>query len=549
MKFPAFHWHPATRQRWARFRGLRRGWWSFWILLGAFGLSLFSEWIANDKPLWVRFAGRNYFPVVKFYPEDAFAGNGRQTRPDYRALADSAAFAPGSGNRMVWPPIRSGPLESLKPESIALPATVTVTATPEPRVVSADVDAAGRVVRAAGDAEYFGVEIGNILVAAADKGAEVGSPAAQGGGARGEGRMGSRGSPGGFALPEESDPGWGEASLPSRAIWSLPEKIQTGLAARFANRAAGAVDARAAGPDGQTAWISLSPYAPRGAPPARIRLTFREDLAAGQTKKAVVAEADPVYPEGFPSPGTPGWTFATVKEQVRFPFRPVAGHPLGIDSSGRDVAARMLYALRTSLTFGMLLVLATMALGTAAGAVQGYYGGRVDLLGQRFIEVWESLPFIYVLILLGSVYGQSFGLLLAIYAIFNWIGISYYVRAEFLRLRKLPFVEAARVIGLPARKIIFRHILPNALVPLVTFFPFQLVGAIGAMAALDYLGFGLPPPTPSWGELLAQAQEFPQAWWLVLYPALALFATMLAGVFVGESLRAAFDPRPYGKME
>lgn len=257
----------------------------------------------------------------------------------------------------------------------------------------------------------------------------------------------------------------------------------------------------------------------------------------------------PVWPKGFPEPGTEGWRFSTKKEEVRFPFRPVKGHPLGLDSSGRDVAARMLYALRTSLTFGMVLVLMTMGVGTLAGAAQGYYGGKVDLLGQRFIEIWQSLPFIYVLILLGSVYGQSFMLLLSVYAIFNWIGISYYMRAEFLRLRKLPFVEAARVIGLPTRKILFRHMLPNALVPLVTFFPFSLVGAIGVMAALDYLGFGLPPPTPSWGELLSQAQEFPQAWWLVLYPALALFAVMLAGVFVGEGLRAAFDPRTHGHME
>ena len=324
----------------------------------------------------------------------------------------------------------------------------------------------------------------------------------------------------------------------------MPEEIRAGLALRFADRAAGAVDAEA---DGR--WISLSPYEQRGAAPARVRLTFREELAAGTARKAVVAELNPVYPEGFPAPGTAGWSFATAKEQVRFPFRPVKGHPLGIDAAGRDVAARMLYALRTSLSFGMLLVVATMALGTAVGALQGYHGGKVDLLGQRFIEVWESLPFIYVLILLGSVYGQSFGLLLAIYAVFNWIGISYYMRAEFLRLRKLPFVEAARVIGLPARKIIFRHMLPNALVPLVTFFPFSLVGAIGMLAALDYLGFGLPPPTPSWGELLAQAQEFPKAWWLVLFPSLALFGTMLAGVFTGEALRAAFDPRPHGRME
>ena len=487
--------HPVTRQRWGRFRGTRRGWWAFWILLGAYGLSLCSEWIANDKPLWVRFEGKHYFPVARFYPEDAFAGNGRMTRPDYRALAASGAFGEGSGNWMVWPPIAHGPFESLKPEDILLPETVTVVATPEPRVASADVDAEGKAVRVAGSAEFFGLAAGAA---------------------------------------------W---------EWELSAEVRAGLAERFADRAAGAADGRARSPDGREAWISLSPYSPRGAAPARVRVTFREELGARATRKAVVAERNPAWPPGFPEPGTDGWTFETRKEQVRFPFRPVKGHPLGIDSSGRDVAARMLYALRTSLSFGMALVLATMALGTAAGAVQGYYGGKVDLLGQRFIEVWESLPFIYVLILLGSVYGQSFLLLLGVYAVFNWIGISYYVRAEFLKLRKLPFVEAARVIGLPARKIMFRHVLPNALVPLATFFPFSLVGAIGTMAALDYLGFGLPPPTPSWGELLAQAQEFPRAWWLVLYPSLALFSTMLAGVFVGEGLRAAFDPRAYGRME
>lgn len=489
-------WHPTTRQRWARFRGLRRGWWAFWILVGAYGTSLCAEWIANDKPLWIRYEGKNYFPVAKFYPEDVFAGNGRMTRPDYKRLAAGEAFAEGSGNRMLWPWIASGPLESLKPERVELPRTATTTATPAPRVASADVDLHD-VLRVAGDADHFGLKPGRLAT-------------------------------------------WG---------WELPTEIMDGLRLRFANRAAGAVDAKTKGPDGRAAWMSLSPYAPRSAAPARVRLTFREELAAGAVRTAQVDPEHPVYPEGFPEPGTPGWTFATVREEVRFPFRPVTGHPLGIDSSGRDVAARMLYALRTSLSFGMLLVLATMALGTAAGALQGYHGGKVDLLGQRFIEIWESLPFIYVLILLGSVYGQSFGLLLGLYAVFNWIGISYYMRAEFLRLRKLPFVEAARVIGLPARAILFRHMLPNALVPLVTFFPFSLVGAIGTMAALDYLGFGLPPPTPSWGELLSQAQEFPHAWWLVLYPSLALFATMLAGVFVGEGLRAAFDPRPHGRME
>lgn len=476
---------------------MRRGWWAFWLLLGAYGISLGSEWLANDRPLWVGFEGRHYFPVVRFYPEDVFTDSGRMTRPDYKALAASEAFAPGSGNRMVWPLIPNGPLEILKPSDIDFPDRLTVVAVPEAHVASADVDADGRVVRVRGDADFFGLEAGGALSAA----------------------------------------------------WKLPGGIREGLSVRFDNRPGEAVDAKAAAADGGEAWISLSPYSPRASAPGRVRLTFREELAAGAAKTAKVDPANPVYPAGFPRPGTPGWTFSEVQEQVRFPFRPVKGHPLGIDSSGRDVAARMLYAFRTSLSFGMVLVLVTMALGAAAGAVQGYYGGKVDLLGQRIIEVWEALPFIYVLILLGSVYGQSFLLLLGVYAVFNWIGISYYMRAEFLRLRKLPFVEAAKVIGLPARKIIFRHMLPNALVPLVTFFPFSLVGAIGVMAALDYLGFGLPPPTPSWGELLSQAQEFPRAWWLVLYPSLALFLTMLAGVFVGESLRAAFDPRTYGRME
>jgi microcin C transport system permease protein len=140
-------------------------------------------------------------------------------------------------------------------------------------------------------------------------------------------------------------------------------------------------------------------------------------------------------------------------------------------------------------------------------------------------------------------------LLLVCYAIFNWIGISYYIRAEFLRLRRLPFVEAARAMGLPHRKIVFRHILPNALVPIMTFFPFYLVGAIGSLAALDYLGFGIPPPTASWGELLQQAQQFRWAWWLILYPSLALFTVMILGVFVGEGVRDAYDPRPQVRIE
>jgi microcin C transport system permease protein len=238
-----------------------------------------------------------------------------------------------------------------------------------------------------------------------------------------------------------------------------------------------------------------------------------------------------------------------IKEDVRFPFRPVKDHWMGLDGAGRDVLARILYGLRTSMTFGLLLVLISYVLGIVAGALQGYYAGLIDITGQRLIEIWSALPFLYIMILLGSVYGRSFMLLLICYGIFNWIGISYYMRAEFLRLRKQPFVEAAKCMGISSSKVIFRHILPNGLIPVITFFPFSLVGAIGALAALDYLGFGLPPPTPSWGELLFQAQEYRWAWWLILYPSLALFVVMLLGVFVGEGVRNAYDPKRYTRLE
>jgi microcin C transport system permease protein len=243
------------------------------------------------------------------------------------------------------------------------------------------------------------------------------------------------------------------------------------------------------------------------------------------------------------------YTASFNKEEVRFPYPPVKGHPMGIDGAGRDVLARIIYGFRISLTFGLMLVGCSMFIGVMAGAVQGYYAGKLDITAQRLIEIWSALPFLYVMILMGSIYGRSFTLLLICYGLFNWVGISYYIRAEFLNLRKRPFVEAAKCMGVPSLKIIYKHILPNALVPVITFFPFFLVGAIGSLAALDYLGFGLPPPTPSWGELLFQAQQYRWAWWLILYPSLALFLVMLLGVFVGEGVRNAYDPKQYSRIQ
>ncbi|HOM59650.1 MAG TPA: ABC transporter permease subunit, partial [Kiritimatiellia bacterium] len=235
--------------------------------------------------------------------------------------------------------------------------------------------------------------------------------------------------------------------------------------------------------------------------------------------------------------------------EVAWPFPPVRGHWMGIDSAGRDVLVRVLYGMRTAMLFGLLLALWAVLFGVVIGAAQGYFGGWVDILGQRLTEIWSALPFLYVMIFIGSALGRSFSLLLLCYGLFNWIGISYYLRAEFLRLRNRTFVEAARCQGLSSARIIFNHILPNALTPLITLFPFTLIGAIGSLAALDFLGFGLPPLTPSWGELLQQAQQFRWAWWLILFPSLALFTVMLLAVLIGEGLREAFDPRQATKLE
>ena len=275
----------------------------------------------------------------------------------------------------------------------------------------------------------------------------------------------------------------------------------------------------------------------------------------GRTVRVYLRRADwrtaPPEPADIRSDGgrTPAGHSQPPLEPAVFPFRPIPGHPFGFDAAGRDVFSRVVYGTRTAVTFGLLLTLASLALGIAFGAVQGYFVRWVDIAGQRFTEVWSAIPFLYVMIFLGNAFGRSFGLLLACYAIFNWIGVASYVRAEFLRLRTRPFVDAARVQGLSHARIMFRHVLPNALTPLITLFPFLLVGAIGSLAALDYLGFGLPDGAPSWGELLQQAQAFRHAWWLVLWPSLALFVVMLLGVFVGEALRDAFDPKPLSALD
>ncbi len=231
------------------------------------------------------------------------------------------------------------------------------------------------------------------------------------------------------------------------------------------------------------------------------------------------------------------------------PTPPTVHNLLGTDDRGRDILTRLLYGYRISFSFALLITFASMTLGIIIGALQGYWGGLFDLSMQRLIEIFSALPFLYIVIIVGSSMGTSFGMLLIIFTIFNWVGISYYMRSEFLKLREIQFVEAAKALGIKDWKIMFRHILPNAMTPIITFLPFDLIGSFSSLSALDYLGFGLPAPTPSWGELMRQGMDNIFSYWLSLFPVIALFLVLLLIAFVGEGIRDAFDPKEYQKME
>ncbi len=333
---------PITRRRWDNFRANKRGFWSLWIFLAIFFVSLFAEFVANDKPLLVWYDGRAYFPIFQSYPETEFGG-----------------FLPT--------------------EAVYKDPDVT-------------------------------------------------------------------------ALIEEK--GW--------IVWPLV------------------------------------PYSYNS-------LNF--ELSK-------------------PAPSAPSWT-----------------NWLGTDDQGRDVAARLIYGFRISVLFGLVLTILSSIIGVAAGAVQGYFGGKVDLIFQRFIEIWGGMPQLYLLIILSSVVTPSFWWLLGLLLLFSWMSLVGVVRAEFLRARNFDYVRAARALGLSNRLIMFRHILPNAMVATLTFMPFILSGAITALTALDFLGFGLPPGSPSLGELLNQGKNNLQAPWLGLTSFFTLAIMLSLLIFIGEAVRDAFDPR------
>ncbi len=268
-----------------------------------------------------------------------------------------------------------------------------------------------------------------------------------------------------------------------------------------------------------------------------------EDVIAGvQSGAWAGAEAD----------FTPGWivwplipySFTTINDIGKAaPSAPDADHWLGTDDTARDVLARVIYGFRLSVSFALIVTVLTSVIGIAAGAVQGYFGGLTDLIFQRIIEIWGATPQLYVIIIVAAVFTMNFWLLVFLMVLFGWTSLIGVVRAEFLRARNFEYVRAARALGVPDRVIIFRHVLPNAMVATLTMLPFIVTGTIGALTSLDFLGFGLPASAPSLGEMTQQAKQNLQAPWLG-FTAFFTFAIMLSLlVFVFEGIRDAFDPR------
>ena len=225
------------------------------------------------------------------------------------------------------------------------------------------------------------------------------------------------------------------------------------------------------------------------------------------------------------------------------PAPPSGENWLGTDDRGRDVTARLLYGFRVSVLFALALTFTGVLLGMVTGAVQGYFAGKTDLLFQRFMEIWSSMPELYLLIIFASIFEPSISLLLILLSLFGWMGLSDYVRADFLRNRNLEYVQAGRALGLSNAQIIWRHVLPNSLTPVVTFLPFRMSGAILALTSLDFLGLGVPPSTPSLGELLAQGKNNLDAWWIALSTFAVLTITLLLLTNIGDALRNALDVR------
>ena len=239
------------------------------------------------------------------------------------------------------------------------------------------------------------------------------------------------------------------------------------------------------------------------------------------------------------------YSYDTINYDLRVPAPspPTLENLLGTDDQGRDVLARLIYGFRISVFFGLTLTILSSIIGILAGGVQGFYGGRIDLFGQRFIEIWSGLPVLYLLIIISSFIEPSFWILLFIMLLFSWMSLEGVVRAEFLRARNFEYVKAAKALGVKNMKLMFKHVLPNAMVATLTLMPFILSGSIATLTSLDFLGFGLPPGSPSLGEMVSQGKANLQAPWLGLSAFITLSLQLSLLVFIGEAVRDAFDPR------
>ncbi|MBS0444919.1 MAG: ABC transporter permease [Proteobacteria bacterium] len=275
------------------------------------------------------------------------------------------------------------------------------------------------------------------------------------------------------------------------------------------------------------------------------------EVALGGDFRTATDWTDPLIVAHFAEPGN--WmirppnphsaTSVAYYQKEPNPAPPSARNWLGTDASGRDIVARLLYGFRVSILFAFALTGIGVVLGLFAGAIQGYFAGRVDLTLQRLIEIWTSIPELYLLIIFASIFQPSIGLLLVLLSLFGWVGLADYTRAEFLRNRSLEFVKAARALGLSNRQIIWRHVLPNSLTPMITFLPFRMSAAVLSLVALDFLGLGVPPSVPSLGDLVRQGKANLDAWWIIFPTFALLVVTMLLLTFIGDALRDAFDTR------
>ena len=237
-----------------------------------------------------------------------------------------------------------------------------------------------------------------------------------------------------------------------------------------------------------------------------------------------------------------------IRDEYRPPTIPDSHHIMGTDNQGRDVLSRVIYGFRISITFALIVATFSYLIGIIIGATLGYFGGKLDLYGLRIIEIYASIPFLFTIMILASFIRPSLIILSGLLIIFGWVGISYYIRGEFYREKSKDYVSAAVAMGQTHWNVMFKHILPNALTPVVTYAPFALIGNISALVSLDYLGFGLQPPTPSWGELINQAAGNLQNWHLVVFPLIFLAVTLFLITLISEGVRAAFDPKVHSRL-